>query len=138
MGCAQSTEEDGTELPDFKEFSVLLLDNMEQVIGRGIVSIDQTKMVFVMRGESREHIWELQHLRRYGADGRFFSFEAGRNCTDGEGIWAFSLRKADLLHQMVDNFLQRAKPQNDNNDNSNNTQTSTTTTSTSNSNEKTK
>lgn len=47
-----------------------------------------------MEGKAR---WELKYLRRFGYDKRYFSFEAGRRCTDGAGIWAVSTPKVCVL-----------------------------------------
>ena len=38
---------------------------------------------------AREDAWPLKSLRRYGADDDVFSFESGRRCPMGEGIFAF-------------------------------------------------
>ncbi len=35
--------------------------------------------------------WEYKYFRRFGYDRSYFSFEAGRRCTSGAGIYAFSL-----------------------------------------------
>ena len=48
-----------------------------------------------------EWVWPLKHLRKYGCDGDIFSFEAGRKCPGGEGLYAFSTRKASQLFDMV-------------------------------------
>ena len=37
--------------------------------------------------------WELKYLKRFGYDKTYFSYEAGRRCRDGPGIWAFSTPK---------------------------------------------
>ncbi len=45
--------------------------------------------------------WPLKYLRKYGCDGDVFSFEAGRKCPGGEGLYAFSTPKASQLFDLV-------------------------------------
>lgn len=45
--------------------------------------------------------WPLKYLRKYGCDGNVFSFEAGRKCPGGEGLYAFSTHRASILFDMV-------------------------------------
>ena len=46
-------------------------------------------------------MWPLKYIRKYGCDGELFSFEAGRNCPGGEGLYAFSTKKAWQLFYLV-------------------------------------
>ena len=48
-----------------------------------------------------EWVWPLKYLRKYGCDRDIFSFEAGRKCPGGEGLYAFSTKKASQLFDMV-------------------------------------
>ncbi|EDQ91394.1 uncharacterized protein MONBRDRAFT_6126 [Monosiga brevicollis MX1] len=58
-------------------------------------------------GHSDKAVWELRYLRRFGYDKKYFSFEAGRRCTDGPGIWAVSTPKAKELFSMVDFYVNK-------------------------------
>ena len=46
-------------------------------------------------------MWPLKYLRKYGCDRDIFSFEAGRKCPGGEGLYAFSTKKASQLFDIV-------------------------------------
>ncbi len=50
--------------------------------------------------------WPIQCLRRYGWDRELFTFEAGRRCTTGEGIYAFRCRRAESLFQTLQSYIQ--------------------------------
>lgn len=45
-------------------------------------------------------------MRRYGYDADLFTFEAGRRCTTGEGIYAFRCRRAESLFQTLQSYIQ--------------------------------
>ena len=45
--------------------------------------------------------WPLRSLRRYGFDANFFSFECGRRCPTGPGIYAFHCLNAEILFNVV-------------------------------------
>lgn len=46
-------------------------------------------------------------MRRYGYDSDLFSFESGRRCMTGEGIYAFRCKRADELFRTLQEHLQR-------------------------------
>lgn len=50
--------------------------------------------------------WPIKCLRRYGYDADLFTFEAGRRCTTGEGIYAFRCRRAESLFQTLQSYIQ--------------------------------
>ncbi|MCK5814268.1 MAG: hypothetical protein KAH03_08415, partial [Cocleimonas sp.] len=52
--------------------------------------------------------WPLRCLRRYGFDAELFSFESGRRCPTGPGIYAFKCRHAEDMFNMVQESIQRA------------------------------
>lgn len=46
--------------------------------------------------------WPYRHIRRYGCTTENFSFEAGRKCSSGEGLFTFSTTDGMLIFQSVD------------------------------------
>ena len=49
--------------------------------------------------------WPLGSLRRYGFDANFFTFESGRRCETGEGIFNFKCRRADVLFHTLQHYI---------------------------------
>jgi len=54
--------------------------------------------VLVLHQRNAEPVrWPLKSLRRYGAEGNVFSFESGRKCMTGAGIYAFRYSQLSIL-----------------------------------------
>lgn len=51
--------------------------------------------------------WPLKSLRRYGFDADLFSFESGRRCATGPGIYAFRCDRAETLFNLVQDSIIR-------------------------------
>jgi fibroblast growth factor receptor substrate 2 len=49
--------------------------------------------------------WPLGSLRRYGYDANFFTFEAGRRCETGPGIFSFKCTRADILFNTLQSYI---------------------------------
>ncbi|XP_017476623.1 PREDICTED: uncharacterized protein LOC108366673 [Rhagoletis zephyria] len=99
MGCINSTK----KLNDLKGENVfravrLHSDLTEQ--GRtGFLELTPRELIFRTVSNQRL-VWALQHLRRYGLNGDVFSFEAGRRCMTGPGIYTFRCQRADQLYHL--------------------------------------
>lgn len=72
----------------------------------GQLEITGTDLILHRKGREPTY-WPLKCLRRYGYDSDMFSFESGRRCTTGEGIYAFRCKRADILFRTLQDYLQR-------------------------------
>lgn len=68
------------------------------------IQVTDTDLVLHQRGEP-PIIWPLQSLRRYGFDTELFSFESGRRCPTGPGIYAFKCKQAESLFNALQECL---------------------------------
>ncbi|XP_062943872.1 docking protein 3 [Cynocephalus volans] len=57
------------------------------------------------------YIWPYRFLRKFGSDKGVFSFEAGRRCDTGEGLFAFSSPRAPDLCRAVAAAISRQREQ---------------------------
>ncbi|KAF8790605.1 uncharacterized protein LOC129960740 [Argiope bruennichi] len=53
--------------------------------------------------------WPYRHIRRYGCSIENFSFEAGRKCTSGEGLFTFSTTEGIKIFQSIDSHVSALK-----------------------------
>lgn len=69
--------------------------------------IEITNDDLVLHQTKKEPIsWPIRTLRRYGYDDDVFSFEAGRRCPTGEGIFAFRCNRADRIFRLLQQNIQ--------------------------------
>lgn len=103
MGCINS-KNDLTDInPNI--FRVSNIDSEGTVLWSGQLEISRTELTLYRKGKKPTQ-WPLQCLRRYGYDADLFSFEAGRRCDTGPGIYAFRCRRAENLFHMLQNYIQ--------------------------------
>lgn len=110
MGGCISSDSSGNsklELSDINSniYRVVNVDDSGVALWSGQLGITRTELTLYRKGRDPTR-WPLKCLRRYGYDADLFSFEAGRRCTTGEGIYAFRCRRAESLFQTLQNFIQ--------------------------------
>ena len=74
-----------TQLPP-NVFKVTLINDDRSSVQRGMMIVTLTSYTNSRTLEQLE--WPLKYLWKYDCDGDVFSFEAGRKCPRGEGLYA--------------------------------------------------
>ncbi|XP_015428847.1 PREDICTED: fibroblast growth factor receptor substrate 2 [Dufourea novaeangliae] len=100
MGCVNSRTNINPNV-----FQVMNVDDSGKLITPGRLEITDTEIVLYQRGKQPIK-WPLRCLRRYGFDAEIFSFESGRRCSTGQGIYAFKCRRAAHLFSVVQTNIQ--------------------------------
>lgn len=103
MGCVNSRTDINDLHPNI--FQVMNVDDLGNLITPGRLEVTETDIVLYQRGRQPVK-WPLKCLRRYGYDSEIFSFESGRRCSTGPGIYAFKCRRADQLFNLVQTNIQ--------------------------------
>ncbi|XP_044019924.1 fibroblast growth factor receptor substrate 2 [Aphidius gifuensis] len=103
MGCVNSRTDINDLHPNI--FQVMNVDDLGNLITPGRLEVTDTDIVLYQRGKQPVN-WPLRCLRRYGYDSEIFSFESGRRCSTGPGIYAFKCRRADQLFNLVQTNIQ--------------------------------
>ena len=70
-------------------------------VQKGMMVVSNTDLTYTNSRTLEQLEWPLKYLRKYGCDGDVFSFEAGRKCPGGEGLYAFNTKKASQLFELV-------------------------------------
>lgn len=100
-GCSSSQQ---AEVPNAytqqNVFKVIVLDSRGQDGCTGQLEITFQELILNQRGKDSLH-WPLWSLRRYGCDKDLFSFESGRRCPTGPGIYAFRCHQAESLFNLL-------------------------------------
>lgn len=86
-------------------FPVLNIDDMGQHVNPGKLEVTETDLVLHVRGKP-SLTWPLRSLRRYGYDNDLFSFESGRRCPTGAGIFGFQCHRAQSLFNLLQSKIQ--------------------------------
>lgn len=101
MGCINSTKKHiyALKRDDLFNVSVVRVQSEQSVVlsKQGFFEITPQELIFISPHEEPIS-WALQHLRRYGLTGNIFSFEAGRRCRTGPGIYTFRCCNADQFY----------------------------------------
>lgn len=81
------------------------MDDDGNELGSGIMELTDTELILYTR--KRDSVkWHYLCLRRYGYDSNLFSFESGRRCQTGPGIFAFKCTRAEELFNMLQEIMQ--------------------------------
>lgn len=104
MGCVSSKPDINDQHPNI--FQVSNVNDHGDLVSPGQLEVTETELVLYQRGKNPT-IWPLRSLRKYGFDSEIFSFECGRRCPTGEGIYAFRCRKAEQLFNIVQHHIVR-------------------------------
>ncbi|XP_056636559.1 fibroblast growth factor receptor substrate 2 [Diorhabda sublineata] len=102
MGCVSSKSDINDRHPNI--FQVTNVDDQGKKIKPGKLQVTETDLIFYQRGKKPTK-WPLRALRKYGCDTDIFSFECGRRCPTGHGIYAFKCKKAELLFNIVQQYI---------------------------------
>lgn len=106
MGCVNSRHQQ-QDMQDVHPniFQVLNVDEHGQSVSAGQLELTDAELVLYQRGKAATR-WPLRCLRRYGFDHEIFSFESGRRCPTGPGIYAFRCRRAEQLFNLLQQHIQ--------------------------------
>ncbi|KAG8439666.1 hypothetical protein GDO86_005732 [Hymenochirus boettgeri] len=106
MGSCCSCPDKET-IPDnqHNRFKVINVDDDGNELGSGIMELTENELILYTR--KRDSVkWPYLCLRRYGYDSNLFSFESGRRCQTGQGIFAFKCARAEELFNMLQEIMQ--------------------------------
>ena len=103
MGCISSKKELNDINPNI--YRVVNVDDDGVALWSGQLGITRLELTLYRKGKDPTR-WPLKCLRRYGYDADLFTFEAGRRCTTGQGIYAFRCRRAESLFQTLQSYIQ--------------------------------
>lgn len=87
--------------------AVINIDDLGRFLWVGKIEISRTELI-LLRQDRNPTRWPLKSLRRYGYDADLFSFEAGRRCDTGEGIYAFRCSTAESLFRLLQLNIQQS------------------------------
>ncbi|XP_060596711.1 fibroblast growth factor receptor substrate 3-like [Ruditapes philippinarum] len=86
-------------------FRVYNVNDLGAEISPGKIEVTENDLIFYQKGKEPIR-WPLRCLRRYGFDEELFSFESGRRCPTGSGIYAFKCHRAEELFNLVQEAIQ--------------------------------
>ncbi|XP_061176734.1 uncharacterized protein LOC133185492 [Saccostrea echinata] len=104
MGCIfTKPERNGRHRKIFRVYNV---DEHGEELNHGKIEVTDSDLILYHR--QKEIRWPLRCLRRYGWEEELFSFESGRRCATGPGIFAFKCQRAEVLFNTVQESIRRA------------------------------
>lgn len=88
-------------------FKVRNINDEHVQVHKGIMEVTTTNLIYTDSRSSDRWEWPLKYLRRYGCEDNVFSFEAGRKCATGEGLFAFTCTRASELFNIVAHNIEQ-------------------------------
>ncbi|XP_055761120.1 fibroblast growth factor receptor substrate 2a isoform X1 [Salvelinus fontinalis] len=86
------------------KFKVINVDDDGNELGSGLMELTEEELILYTR--KRDTVkWPYLCLRRYGYDSNLFSFESGRRCQTGQGIFAFKCVRAEEMFNLLQDIM---------------------------------
>lgn len=82
-------------------FEVRNISDDRNEVGQGTVEVTATDLIYVDAMTNEKWKWPFKFLRKYGFEGNIFTFEAGRRCPGGQGLYAFASERANEIHEAI-------------------------------------
>ncbi|KAJ8269304.1 hypothetical protein COCON_G00119110 [Conger conger] len=97
---------DKESIPDNHQskFKVINVDDDGNELGSGVMELTEEELILHTRKRHAVR-WPYLCLRRYGYDSNLFSFESGRRCQTGQGIFAFKCARAEEIFNLLQDIM---------------------------------
>uniref|UniRef100_UPI00358FE90C fibroblast growth factor receptor substrate 2-like isoform X2 n=1 Tax=Myxine glutinosa TaxID=7769 RepID=UPI00358FE90C len=98
--CSSCAERDEIQDDHPTLYKVKNVDDDGNELESGVMEI--TELEIILHTRKRDTVrWPYSSLRRYGYDSNLFSFESGRRCQTGQGIFAFKCTRAEEMFNVL-------------------------------------
>ncbi|XP_068452590.1 fibroblast growth factor receptor substrate 2-like [Clinocottus analis] len=102
--CLSCPQKDSVPDNHQSKFKVINVDDDGNELGSGVMELTDAELV--LHTHRRDDVrWPYLCLRRYGYDSNLFSFESGRRCQTGQGIFAFKCCRAEEIFNMLQEVM---------------------------------
>ncbi|XP_029952754.1 fibroblast growth factor receptor substrate 2a [Salarias fasciatus] len=102
--CLSCPEKESIPDNHQSKFKVINVDDDGNELGSGVMELTDAELV--LHTHRRDDVrWPYLCLRRYGYDSNLFSFESGRRCQTGQGIFAFKCCRAEEIFNMLQEVM---------------------------------
>uniref|UniRef100_A0A3Q3LNC3 Fibroblast growth factor receptor substrate 2b n=1 Tax=Labrus bergylta TaxID=56723 RepID=A0A3Q3LNC3_9LABR len=102
--CLSCPEKESIPDNHQSKFKVINVDDDGNELGSGVMELTDAELV--LHTHRRDDVrWPYLCLRRYGYDSNLFSFESGRRCQTGQGIFAFKCPRAEEIFNMLQEVM---------------------------------
>ncbi|KAJ0029114.1 hypothetical protein NQD34_004111 [Periophthalmus magnuspinnatus] len=103
-GCLSCPEKESIPDNHQSKFKVINGDDDGNELGCGVMELTEAELV--LHTHRRDDVrWPYLCLRRYGYDSNLFSFESGRRCQTGQGIFAFKCARAEEIFNLLQEVM---------------------------------